>query len=361
MTLKGEITICSLLISLFIITGCIRNKDVLIPQFLYEIPCQKTDSIGVWQNLGLAGQTITAIATHPKKPHVIFAGSSMDFSAGIMGKLFYSRDCGKTWVTLLEGGSYTDIKFDPLNPDIIYAAPHSLIKSTDGGMNWFDISNGIKIDRETQIATIVIDPKNRNILFVGTGGFFGGRLYKSTNGGKSWQNLAGDTLIDGVISLAINPENTGIIYAGTSWSGSVYKSVDGGEIWNKTGLADTGYLIHDIEIYPKNPHRIIVGWRGISQSFDAGDTWGPFNEGLPDSAQGMKLCIDPVSLDYYCVVNKGDSGGIYRREENDSQWQKFGIEGLQMGSYYTDLKTTSDGTTLYFGPQEGGLYKIRLR
>lgn len=193
------------------------------------------------------------------------------------------------------------------------------------------------------------------------GGVFGGILYKSTNRGNSWRNVSGDTLIDGVISLAINPENTNIIYAGTAWSGSVYKSNDGGETWNKTGLADTGYLIHDIEIYPKNTDRIFAGWRGISQSFDAGDTWGPFNEGLPDSAQGMKLYIDPVSLDYYCVVNNGDSGGIYRRGENESQWQKFGIQGLEKGSYYTDLKITFDGTTLYFGPQERGLYKIRLR
>lgn len=174
MTLKVKITLFNSLIAVITLSGCIRNKDVLIRQFYYEIPCQKTDSIGVWQRVGLSGETITAIAIHPQKSHIIFVGSSMDFSAGIVGKLFHSRDCGESWMTLLEGGSYTDIQFDPLNPDVIYAAPYSLIKSTDGGMNWIDISNGMKIDWETRVATIAIDHKNSDILFVGTGGGFRG-------------------------------------------------------------------------------------------------------------------------------------------------------------------------------------------
>lgn len=106
-----------------------------------------------WEFLGLENETIISIATHPNDERIIYAGSSYDFSAGHMGKLFKSTNSGKTWDTLIIGQplfNFRDIVIDPIHPETMYTIPLPVLKSTNGGKTWFDISNGIRIDWETR-------------------------------------------------------------------------------------------------------------------------------------------------------------------------------------------------------------------
>jgi len=316
---------------------------------------------GQWQLLGLEDETITAIAVHPVDQKVIYAGSQFDFSAGWQGKLFKSTDCGKTWKTLLIGGSYRAILLDPLNPDIVYAIPGSLIKSMDAGITWKTVANGIKLDLETRVSCLAIDPQNPNTLYAGTGGFLGGSLYKSNDGGLSWTNLAkSDTLSDGIISLAIDPKNTNVIYAGTADRGYVLKSTDGGMTWDVTGLRETGQLVHSLLVDPENSRTIFaaLGWIGMLKTENAGKDWRPYNLGLPDTVNGMKLAKNLHSKELYLVASWGDEGWIYRKISNDSAWTKIGIQGLRRSYYYSDLALAADNSALYFGAK--GLYRLKL-
>jgi hypothetical protein len=316
--------------------------------------------VGQWQLLGLQNETITAIAIDPHNPSVIYVGSQFDISAGHQGKLFKSTNCGHTWDTLVVGGSYTSIVLDPKNPQIVYAALRPIIKSTDAGQTWREASNGMRIDAETRVSEIIIDPVNTNVLYAGTGGFMGGSLYKSTDGGMSWRDLGekNDTLRGGIASLALDPNNPRIVYAGNIGSGVVLKSTDAGETWSVTGLSETGEIIFDLLVHPQDSRVVFaaISFRGISKSEDEGRTWNPYNTGLPPSVSGMKIAIDVRSLEIFCVATKGDDGWIYKRASGVSLWVKIGIENVRRSYYYSDLKLTSDGN-IYFGTK--GLFMLR--
>lgn len=350
--------------------------------FLYLLSCDETivyspgydcgdnDSIGVWKFLGLENERVCAITVHPQKPNIIFVGTSKDFSAGIPGRLYRSIDCGKTWKVLFEGvgdaQSVNQILFDPDNPKIIYAIPHPVLKSTDGGNSWKDASDGIRLDWETSVQSIVIDPLDHSVLYAGTSGFFGGSLYKSTNSGKSWKDLYRTEeetpgLHDGVISLAIDPINNNVIYAGTAWRGLIIKSVDAGYGW--TIVNEAHQLINNLIIDYNSTQSVYaaVSYDGFSRSLDGGDSWLSFNEGLGDTVYGERININPLNSDLFSIAYYLDgmgnylTGGVYTLNQNDQIWKNISLINL----IFYSLFITEDGRYLYCGTN-GGLYKIKL-
>jgi len=338
----------------------VKQKNLTIARdTLLDLTVQEA-FVGKWELLGLQNETVTAIALHPNDTAIIYAGTMFDFSAGVLGQLFKSEDFGKTWDTLLIGGSYRDIVIDPVNPETVYALPHQIIKSTNGGRTWQDASIGIRLDWETRVGSFAIDPKNPNVLYAGTGGFFGGSLYKSTDGGQSWRDLAsGDTLSDGVISLAVDPINSNIIYAGTAWRGQVLKSTDAGNSWNVTGLGDNR-IPHNLLIHPRNSQLIFAatGFRGVWKSSNGGETWNSFNEGLPDTVSGIKLAMNSESFELYLIATAREGGWLYRRDNFDTQWTKMGINEIRTSYYYSDLELSPLNRFLYLGIR--GLYRFRF-
>jgi hypothetical protein len=333
--------------------------------------CGDNDSIGVWKFLGLENETVTAIAVHPQKPNIIFAGTGKDFSAGIPGRLYRSVDCGNTWQVLFEGVGYSQsvsqVVFDPKNSNIVYAIPHPLLKSTDGGNTWKDVSNGIKLDWETRVSQIAIDPTNSKIIYAGTGGFFGGSLYKSTDGSTTWTNLYRNEvetpgLRNGVISLAIDPNNSNIIYAGTADAGVLLKSTNAGFTWEITGLGQTGQLIMGLTIDNKSSQTIYAGisWNGFMKSADGGNSWRQFNEGIEDTVNGICIIINPETSEFFAVTSMHDNGWIYHKKQEQLEWERFGIDALRVSYYYSDIFLTNDFTSLLFG-SKGGIYKLKLK
>lgn len=149
-----------------------------------SIPCTNISS-EEWVSLGLEDETVNAIAVHPDHTGIIYVGTAQSFSAGRQGKNFKSTDCGETWTQIWEGGSISEIVFDPENPSILYANPHGVIKSKDGGNTWVRKDEGLILDFETRVFTLAIDPINTNRVYAGTGGFGKGWLYYSRNGGDS--------------------------------------------------------------------------------------------------------------------------------------------------------------------------------
>lgn len=263
----------------------ITNTDTTSPEM---VPAEFTDitiakdttldftvQVEQWKSLGLENEQVTAIAVDPVNPDVIYAGTLYDFSGGINGKLFKSTNAGTTWDTLLIGGGYRDMIIDPNNHNTIYALPGSIIKSTDAGNTWQTKIDGITFSNN-RATCIAINPKNSNVLYVGTGGIGGsGGLYKSYDGGERWNKIQFDSLGGGVWTLALDPVDTGTVYAATI-SYVLWKSTNGGESWFRTGLTPFGVydvFPNDILIDPLTPSTLYAGVAGFCKSEDWGLNW----------------------------------------------------------------------------------------
>jgi len=200
-----------------------------------------------WELLGLENEIIFTIAVDSQNSSIIYAGSGSNYSAGVYGSIFKSLNGGNTWETLVTGVDVNQIVIHPQNSQVLYAAlginnfcTPGVIKSTDGGESWFWADSGLYTDWETNASCLAFDPLNPDTLYAGTRGFFGGTVYKTTNGGLYWIDVGDEIVGSRIGSLAVDSQNPQIVYAGTSLSGAVNKSINGGINWFLTGLHDIG-------------------------------------------------------------------------------------------------------------------------
>lgn len=228
-----------ILLTLLVMAGCslFENEQEEKP----FITCEPLPPSDQWISLGLADEAVTAIAVHPRHYGVIYAGTSQDFSSRRSGKIFKSTDCGKNWTQLWEGGSVSKILLDPKNPNIIYANPLGVIKSTDGGSTWSEIDEGLILNFTTRVHSLAIDPNNSDRVYAGTAGFGAGWLYISENGGNTWKPVPGygdferneddnHILHSGVISIVVDQNAS--VFASASIQTMLLKSHNHGKNWN---------------------------------------------------------------------------------------------------------------------------------
>lgn len=314
---------------------------------------------GQWQSLGLGGESIISAAISPDDPRVIYAGSAWNFSDGIQGKLFKSTNCGQTWDTLLVGGYFSSIEIDPTNPSVVYATPYGIVKSLDRGKTWQDMSSGIFLDGETLVASFAMNPMNTSVLYAGTGGPFGGKVYRSSDGGANWISITtNDTLLNGVVSLAIDPKNPNIIFAGTSQSGDVLRSDDGGAYWKVTTLNSTGSIVDEIAINPSLPNVTYAGVRflGFFKTTDGGDSWSLLQSNFSGSSfSTKKLLIDQVSLfTIYATI----SGSAHKSTNGGDFWTPLTIDTTVNKQQV--LLIDSIGTRIIGSVNQGGISSFKI-
>ena len=144
------------------------------------------------------------------------------------------------------GGRVVDIEFNSSNPNIVYAgfATGGVFKSTDTGNSWFPIFDSLAV---LTVGDIAIDPQNTDVIYVGTGeangghnNFPGGGVFKSTDAGLTWQFL-GLEQTTSIGRVLVHPTNSNIVYLAAVGSyfapnpeRGVYKSTDAGATWNKS-------------------------------------------------------------------------------------------------------------------------------
>ena len=324
-----------------------------------DLPCPQptTNSCsnlipGEWTSLGLENEEVTAIAVHPCNPGIIYAGTQRDFSAGVQCKLFKSTDCGKKWDTLAVGGSYHAIRFSPTNPDVVYVLNDRILKSIDGGSRWRRADEGIRLDAETFAVSLAINPANACRLYAGTGGFYGGDLYRSDDGGESWRQVFERE----ATAIAIDPLDPNNVYIG-SYS-DVLQSTNGGERWKPTGLKDSGGLVHALLVDPKNDRTIYAGLnsKGLHISQNGGKSWAPVtNEFLADTTSVVELEMDAKNGTLYVATTYGDSGRLLAYHLSSGVWEQLPVPVADESFYYSKLKVYAFGgrTYNYFGVPSG--------
>ncbi|OPX34054.1 hypothetical protein B1H10_04495 [candidate division KSB1 bacterium 4484_188] len=229
---------------------------------------------GSWHFFGLPDEEIESIAINPQNDSILYAGSSSDFSAGTFGSIFKSYNAGLTWDTLVYGLSVSDIVIDHKNINVVYAAlmpvsfsPPGILKTTDGGANWFWSHTGITVSWELGVATLEINPLYTDTIYAGTTGPLGGRIYKSINEGLYWNDITNNAppgLRDGILDIALNPLNPDVIFSTTNFSGNLYKSWNGGINWIQIMVPWQGYNL-------EKPGELILGFH-LSQNYP-----NPFN------------------------------------------------------------------------------------
>ncbi len=357
-----------LCLTLFSFWGCEDKKDTDPCEGLPPDSCQvdtcvgdtcSSDScaglVGEWEFLGLAGENVSAIAIHPTDARVIFVGTAFNFSDGILSKLFRTRNCGITWDTLLISSStYSDLDIDPSNPNVIYAVPHEIVKSTDGGNTWANASQGIYLDWETRVYEMVIDPNNTNTLYAGTGGFFGGDIYKSTNGGESWTSIGTRIELKGTnTALAVDAQNN-IVYVGHN-NGSVLKTTNGGLSWDTTAITRWGHIVEHLYVDPETGLYACIGPLGIWNSTDVGANWSDLNEGLFSYSSVKVENISTANELFALSYRPGIEVVLFNKQLTDSSWTKFKVlrEGNPLGQ--NDFVITPDHRQILTGPY--GLYR----
>ncbi len=219
------------------------------------------------------------------------------------------------------------------------------------------------------IGTIAMDPKNPNILWLGTGENnsqrsvgFGDGIYKSIDAGNSWKNVGLKTS-EHIAKIIIDPENTDNIYVaaqGPLWrSGGqrgLYNSNDGGKSWNRilhvsddTGISDVVMDQNDNDIlyastYQRRRHFgiLVAGGPegGIYKSVDRGQTWKKLKTGLPGGDIGrIGLAISPQKSNvvYALITAKEETKGFYRSDDYGETWKKMSDYQVVDSQYYVEI------------------------
>jgi photosystem II stability/assembly factor-like uncharacterized protein len=316
-----------------------------------------------WGSVGLEAHTVSVLTADKADSTVLYAGSFSNFSLGTTGGLFKTTNAGATWDTLLRGVTVVDVDLHPRISTTIYVTlginsltEPGIVKSTDGGSSWALADSGIAMDWEVGPRTLAIDYAHPETLYAGTRGFYPGKLYKSTDGGKYWF-VPSDTLsLSGVSAIGIDPFDSQVIMVGTG-SGRIWRSSDGGSTWAWTGL-DAG-IVSAIEI-SKVDHKIHVAssWLpsapvGYYSSIDGGMTWQSELLGLPDTANIADVLAVPSGHGetLLAAANWRDSGGVYIADPPNG-WQRIGVDGSRINA----LEIA--GSNLYAGGN--GVHGMRL-
>lgn len=250
------------------------------------------------------------------------------------------------------GGRINTIAVHPTNENIIYAgsARGGIHKTTNGGTTWSPI-----FDEQPylSIGAITISPHDPNTIYVGTGdvnisSFFsiGNGVYKSTNGGSTWQHLGLDSL--GIISnIIVSPSNPNTIYVAAMGDPikrnehrGLYRSTDGGLSWQKILFVDEDAGIIDMVMSSQQPNVIYAAsWNRIRnlqetityeedskiwKTTDGGDNWSQLTQDLPDNKRsriGLTISeLNPNRLAAVYVDSTEALLGIYISDNGGASW-----------------------------------------
>jgi hypothetical protein len=273
-------------------------------------PAAALSNVLHWRAIGPArgGRTI-AVSGVPGRPHEFFI-------AAVNGGIFKTTDTGRTWTPVFDDqptASIGALAVAPSAPDTIYAGSgegrqrpdlavgDGIYKSTDGGVHWTHL--GLRDGQ--QIPKIVVDPRDPNRLYVAVLGHPYGPntergVYRSTDGGATFERVLYADENSGAFDLALDPSDARTLYA-TLWAARQppWETTDGGSFGGK-------------------------GTSGLFKSADGGTTWKQLENGLPGAAQGlgrMAVAIAPSDPKrVYAFATATDKAGVYRSDDAGATW-----------------------------------------
>lgn len=267
----------------------------------------------------------------------------------------------------LTSGRISDVAIDPTNKKIWYVATAAggVWKSVNAGLTFTPIFDG---QGSFSTGAIAIDPKNPNVIWVGSGEnnaqrvvAYGDGVYKSIDAGRTWRNV-GLRESEHIGRILIDPRNSDIVYVasqGPLWSKGgergLYKTTDGGATWTRVLHVDDWTGVNDVQQDPRNPDVLVATtWQrqrrtccfvaggpgsGVHRSTDGGKTWTKSQSGFPSVDLGrIGLAMSPADPDVvYAVAEAAQGrGGFFRSRDGGVNWER--MSGYQTGgNYYNEI------------------------
>lgn len=320
----------------------------------------KTENAGIsWKPIfdGEGSYSIGCITMDPKNPNTLWVGSGENNSQRSVGYgdgVYKSIDGGRSWVNvgLKTSEHIAKIVIDPRDSNIVYVAAQGplwnsggdrgLYKTTDGGKSWENI---LRISENTGVTDFVQDPLHPDVMIAASyqrrrhvwtlvNGGPESALHRTTDGGKSWTKIKGGlpTAEMGRIGLAMAPGDSSVIYTiieAADKQGGIFRSSDRGITWEKRNPFDQQAQYYShLVVDPVNKDRIYVMSVLIQLSDDGGKTLKPLG-GRFAHVDNHTIWIDPRQPDYYLV---GCDGGLYESFDRAANW-RF-ISNLPVTQFY---------------------------
>jgi photosystem II stability/assembly factor-like uncharacterized protein len=284
---------------------------------------RSNDTGRTWQLVGLAHETVRALAQSPTHPKTWIAGS--------LTGVYRSTDDGAKWERITPAKhadlkNFDSVAFDPHDDNIIYAGTsHLPWKTADGGKNWSPISKGM-ID-DSDVLSIIVDPANpENVHATACSG-----IYHSTNAAKQWSKYKGIpfTFLRTQL-IRQDPRHPETLYAGTT--SGLWKTTSETGQWKHITPID--WVINDMVIDPKNPQRLIIGTEreGVQISEDGGRNFASANAGFHHQ-HILDVAMDRDRPERELVVLTFDTNAFLATKDDGTTWVSLG-PGLKR----TDLK-----------------------
>ncbi len=294
---------------------------------------------------GEGSYSIGCLAIDPTNTNVVWVGSGENNNQRVVAYgdgIYKSEDGGKSFKNMgLKNSEHIGrIAIDPTNSDIVYVAAYGplwksggergIYKTTDGGKNWKQVLN---VSEHTGFNEVMVDPRFPNIVYAAAhqrqrkvftyiGGGPESALYKSTDGGVTWNKMMkGLPAVDlGRIGLNYSPANPDVLYAvveANEGKGGVFKSTDRGASWEKqSGYSTSGNYYQKLYCDPKDVNKIFVINTYLGVSKDGGKNFTNLGE-KSKHIDNHVIWIDPSNTDHYLV---GCDGGVYESFDAAENW-----------------------------------------
>jgi photosystem II stability/assembly factor-like uncharacterized protein len=240
-----------------------------------------------------------------------------------------------------------------------------VFKTLDAGNTWTNVTDGFL--GVGAIGAVAVAPSDPNVVYVGTGSAcprgnvsVGDGIYKSTDAGKTWKHI-GLREAGQIGKIRVHPRNADLVYVaalghifGPNEERGVFRSKDGGASWDKVLYVGEKTGVVDLAMDPKNPRNLFASawsterkpWTltsggesdGVYRSTDAGDTWKKVEGGLPEGAVGRSsVAVSPANPNRVFVLleAEGDKGGVYRSDDGGDSFRRVnGDANLRQRPWY---------------------------
>jgi photosystem II stability/assembly factor-like uncharacterized protein len=249
-----------------------------------------------------------------------------------MARAFWLFGCIVLILGLLACGQRSDtivsIALHPTKPHIVYVATDEAVyKSSDTGATWIRLNGELA---RTRVISLAIDPQLSATVFAGT---MGDGTYKSPDGGRTWHQfktgIQKGTISAIVNEIVFNPMGTEMVYAGTTVG--VFRSLDGGRTWDERmqGMSEVNFVV-TLAIDPQSPNVLYAGTTGgVYRTNNSGERWEKkFSGMIADDAKmaSMAMGINALAIDPTngAVVYAGTTNGLYKSTDQAEHWTKIG-------------------------------------
>lgn len=336
----------ALALGVLVLSAAANDPNVVVPPTRFQ--ALKYRNVGPTR-----GGRSTAVAGVVGEPHTFFMGTA--------GGVWKTVNAGQSWENISDGffetGSIGAIAVAESDPNVVYVGTgqatlrgnvspgRGVYKSTDGGRTWRHAG----LPQAGQIGRIRVHPREADLVYAAVvGNAFGPGeergVFRSKDGGRTWEKVLYISPKTGVIDLALNPRNPRVLYA-TAWTGE------------------------------RKPWTIVSGSEecGLFKSTDAGDTWKRLEGGLPRGLVGKTgVAVSPANPDRVWALVEAEDGGLFRSDDAGGTWKRLETNAkrklVQRAWYYMHVfADPRDEQTVYvlnvqqFRSRDGGVTFERIK